>query len=339
MDIRPVSLSDASVMAHVYEVECEATRHDRPGWVPLGEAARVTAWRADNGWLRQLVGAFEDDRLIGFATSSTAHDTPGVTWIDVSVRPHHQRRGVGTVLAHAAEEASPGRVGDFVASVYRPTTDDIVSVLERFANPLGYARATTETVVELDLSGAGLTPVDPAGPYAVSSHLDGVPEHLRDAVGVLKGLVDAEAPHGELDWQPTPVSAEEYTAEIELWLGQGRTAIESIALDPHGAVVAWTCLVVAAHPDRPAQIEGTLVHSQHRGNRLGASVKLACLLAAREHGRTTRVRTSSDDQNVWMRAINAELGFLPVESEALLRKRRHSTDAHAEPTQPVRPIT
>ncbi len=36
----------------------------------------------------------------------------------------------------------------------------------------------------------------------------------------------------------------------------------------------------------------------------------------------TRVRTSSDDQNVWMRAINDELGFVPVESEILLQKRR-----------------
>ncbi len=39
-----------------------------------------------------------------------------------------------------------------------------------------------------------------------------------------------------------------------------------------------------------------------------------------------RVRTSSDNQNVWMHAINRELGFVPVESEVLLQKRRDGAD-------------
>ena len=321
MDIRPLPLADGSALADAYAVECEATRAVRPGWVPLGETTRVASWRADMGWLCRMVGAFEDDHLIGFGTSLTSRDTPDTSWINVSVLPRHQRRGIGTALARTAEEMSAARVSRLVASVYRPNAEDIEELLRRFANPLGYACATTETVVELDLAAADLTSVQPLGAYAVSSHLDGVPEHLRTEVGVLKGLVDAEAPHGELDWQPTPVSAEEYEAEIALWQAQGRTAVESIALDHHGAVVAWTCLVAAADPDRPAQIEGTLVRAQHRGKRLGAAIKVACLLAARDRTHTTQVRTSSDDRNVWMRAVNEQLGFVPVEAEMLLHKQ------------------
>ncbi|MGH3331680.1 MAG: hypothetical protein ACRDPJ_10315 [Nocardioidaceae bacterium] len=79
---------------------------------------------------------------------------------------------------------------------------------------------------------------------------------------------------------------------------------------------------MAADAARPAQVEGTMVLTQHRGRRLGSAVKIASLLAARDHGRTARVRTSSDDQNVWMRAINDGLGFVPVESEILLQKQR-----------------
>ncbi len=97
------------------------------------------------------------------------------------------------------------------------------------------------------------------------------------------------------------MSVEEYAAEIALAQEQGRTTIESVALDPDGAVVAWTGLVVAADPARAAQIEGTLVLAEHRGHGLGRAVKVASLHAAREHGRATRVRTSSDDENVWMR--------------------------------------
>ena len=106
-------------------------------------------------------------------------------------------------------------------------------------------------------------------------------------------------------------------------------AVESIALDRHGDVAAWTCVVLSADHERPAQIEGTLVLRQHRGHRLGRAVKIASLLAARDHGTTTRVRTSSDDQNVWMRAINDDLGFVPVESEIVLHKQREKGTAQA----------
>ncbi len=210
----------------------------------------------------------------------------------------------------------------FVASAYRPTVTELESLARKFAQPLGYTRATAETVVELDLVRAELPALQAPDGYTVETYVNGVPGHLRAQVGVLKGLVDAEAPHGELGWQPTPVSASEYQDEISLWQLQGRTAVESIALTGQGVVAAWTCLVLAADTGRPAQIEGTLVLTPHRGRGLGRAVKIASLHGARDHGSTSRVRTSSDDQNVWMRTINDELGFVPVESEIVLQKHR-----------------
>jgi len=177
-------------------------------------------------------------------------------------------------------------------------------------------------VVELDLAGPGFEPTPPPDGYQVRTYVGGVPEALRAQVGVIKGMVDAEAPSGDLAWQATPVSVEAYDAEIRLWREQGMTPVEFVALDPGGTVVAWTCLVGAPDPQRPAHVEGTLVLEQHRGHRLGAAVKSASLLAARAHTRAARVRTSSDDDNVWMRATNARLGFVPVESEVVLHKQR-----------------
>ena len=320
--VRALDPADPSALAGAYAVECEATRQSRQGWVPLGESARVVAWRADNGWAVHLIGAFEDGSLIGFASSSTAHDTPDTAWVNASVLPHHQRRGVGTRLVLAAEEMSPERVSRFVANAYRPTAAQIDRLARKFAQPLGYTRATTETVVELDLVGADLPALRPPDGYIVSTYLNGVPNHLRAQVGMLKGLVDAEAPNGELGWEPSPVSAQEYHDEISLWQSQGRTAVESIALTGHGVVAAWTCLLLAADASRPAQVEGTLVLAQHRGLGLGRAVKAASLRAARNQGGAMRVRTSSDDQNLWMRAINDELGFSPVEFEILMQKQR-----------------
>lgn len=322
MDLRRLDLADDSALTDAYAVECAATQHVRRGWVPMSSGARLLSWRADDGWRRLLVGAFQGDRLVGFATSLTAHDTPATSWLSVAVLPEQQRRGIGSRLVRAAERSSPDDATRFVASAYRRTPAEIEVLVAGFAEPLGFERATTETVVELDLGAAELTPVPPAEGYTVATFVDGVPEPLRARVGVLKGLVDAEAPSGALEWQPAPVPVEEYVAEIALWQRQGRTAIETVALDHLGDVAAWTC-VVAAHATtgRPAQTEGTLVLTPHRGRRLGTTVKSANLAAARARG-VLRVRTSSDDQNVWMRAINEQLGFVPIESEVVLHRRR-----------------
>jgi len=322
VDLRLLALSDDAALRQAYEVECEALQAVRHGWVPLGPRARIAAWQARNGWQRRIVGAFDGEALVGFASSATADDTPDTTWVDVHVHPDHQRRGIGSQLARAAEASAPDAVVRLVASAYRPTQAAADSLVEGFAAALGYARATDETVVELDLDSADLAEsVAPQG-YTVSTHVDGVPPSLRREVGVVKGLVDAEAPNGDLAWEPTPVSEEEYAAEIALWTAQGRTAVESVALDGHGAVAAWTCLLLpAGDSTRAAQVEGTLVLGTHRGRGLGRAVKVASLRAARERRAGLRVRTSSDNQNVWMHAVNRGLGFVPVESEVLLQKR------------------
>lgn len=319
MDVRALELSDDVALGAAYVVECAATAHCRPGWVPLGEAPRLTAWRASAGWSRRLLGAFVAGELVGVASCATADDTPDTAWVDVSVSPLRQGAGVGSALVRAAEALAGPGVTRLVGSVYRPFSHDIDRLVRAFAGPLGYTVATTETVVELDLERAELEPSPPHDGFVVETHVNGVPEHLRAEVGVLKGLVDAETPHGELGWQPSAVSPEEYAQELATWLRQERTAVESVALDDSGAVAAWTCLLLPANPARPAQVEGTLVLADHRGKRLGTAVKVSSLLAARERG-VRRVRTSSDDGNEWMRAINGELGFVAVESEALLHK-------------------
>ncbi|VXB42597.1 conserved hypothetical protein [Nocardioides sp. AX2bis] len=319
MRFRRLDLGDDAALAEAYAVECAATARARPGWVPLGEAARVAAWRAEGGWTRRLVGAVEADRLVGLGAGQVAADTPDTCWVAVSVLPEEQHHGVGSALVRAVEAEAPAGVRRFVASAYRPTAEALDRLVQGFATPLGYAQATTETVVELDLHRSVL-PTAPAAPgYTVATFVDGVPDRLRAQVGELMGLVDAEAPHGDLGWEPTPVSPEQYAAEVGLWRAQGRTVIESLAQDGRGDVVAWTCLLVAADQARPAQVEGTVVRAEHRGRGLGRAVKVASLRTAQAHGGATRVRTSSDDANVWMRSINDGLGFVPVESEVLLQ--------------------
>lgn len=196
VDIRPLDLADDNTLAAAYRIECAATQRVRSGWVPLGEDARILGWRADTEWTKHLIGAWDCAQLLGFAACMTADDTPDTTWIDVSVDPQHWGRGLGSALARAAEDASPASTTRFVASAYGLTPDVKDPLIRRFAQPLGYAVATTETVVELDLHSTSLPVPLVADGYEVSTYVNGVPEQFREQVGQIKGLVDKKAPNG-----------------------------------------------------------------------------------------------------------------------------------------------
>src|SRR4051812_16478356 len=156
ISVRRLDLDDDGELTAAYAVECVATRHVRPGWVPLGEAARIAAWRARDGWDRQLLIAADGAEVVGVAISSTARDTPDTCWVEVSIDPRAQGRGLGARLVGAVQDDAAPSVRRFVASVYRPTAADVERLVRGFAHPLGYSAATTETVVELDLWKAAL---------------------------------------------------------------------------------------------------------------------------------------------------------------------------------------
>lgn len=322
MIIRRLDLADNQALADAYEVERAANLKSRPDWVGRGLDARIFGWRAEDGWVKRLLGAWDGSTLQGFVAGMTSEDEPETTWIFIWVHPEYQDNGIGSALIVAAEADSPSTTTRFVTSAYRPTVENIAALEKRFLNPLGYTVATTETVVELDLQAADLPPIPAVEGYTISTHLNGVPVRYRAQVGQIKGLVDAEAPNGELGWSETAVSPAEYASEIDRWVAQGSAAVESIAVTENDDVAAWTCLVSAVTDERPADIEGTLVLREHRGHGLGAAVKLASLYEAKKLEAVSRVRTSSDDQNTWMRSINTGLGFKPVESEAIFHKTR-----------------
>lgn len=319
MRIEPLDLSDDDVLHRACAIERSANGQVRPGWQGLSAETRVAGWRAHDGWAKALFGTWSGDALTGFGISMTADEEPDTTWAFAWTHPEFQRRGIGTALMREAEtrfSSSPR----MVSRAYRTTLEELRGLERRFLSPLGHAMATTETVVELDLRSATLAEPPLAAGYSLITCVNGVPEHLREQVGRIKGLVDAEAPHGDLGWMESPVSAAEYAAEIGRWVAQGSMVVESLALDADGRVAAWTCLVTSSTADRPAQVEGTLVLTAHRGRGLGAAVKLASLSALKRLGSARSVRTSSDQDNTWMRAINTRIGFTPVESEAIFQK-------------------
>ncbi|RKW71126.1 GNAT family N-acetyltransferase [Galactobacter caseinivorans] len=175
MQLRPLDVNDHPGMVAAFQVECAATQHARPGRVSQSQDARLLGWRAEDGLRKRLIGAWDEETLLGFAAGMNATDSPETTWVFVWVAPQHQARGIGTTLVRAIENASVESTNSFVASAYRPTAQEVEWLTQTFARRLGYTLATSETVVELDLAHADLPEASAARGYTISPHLNGVP--------------------------------------------------------------------------------------------------------------------------------------------------------------------
>ena len=126
--------------------------------------------------------------------------------------------------------------------------------------------------------------------------------------------------HGDLGWSPAPVTAGEYQDELSLWRAQGRTL----------ASRSRSTSEVTSSPGRAWSSRRTpLGRPRCRAPWRGSST-VGGGSTARSRSRRGRAQpddflarsTSSEDRNVWMCAINDEIGFVPVESEILFQKPR-----------------
>lgn len=326
LTVRSLDLFDDADITAFHRVRWAALGHGRPHVVPSRLAEFTRSWRSgpeQDGWRRQAVGVFEGGELraVAYVQESLDDDGLDTSWVGVHTDPAHQRRGFGARAFAAVEPLVDASRARMLATTHVPTPEVAGHGYRRFAERLGFVVGTSATAVALDLPVAVPDEPTPTG-YRIESHVDGVPEHFRVGLGVLKGLVDAEAPSGDIPWEAAPVTPERYAHEIAALTATGGHAVESLAVDERsGEVVAFTEIAAYDDPDRPCNQEGTLVRSDHRGRGLGRAVKLANLRALQQTlPRHRRILSESDDANTWMHAVNAGLGFRPVETILYCRK-------------------
>lgn len=308
IDILPLDLADDEVLAGAFEVETAATKAVRPGWAPLPVETRIGRWRDDSIFSTRLIGAHEDGALLGLGAVSSYPPEPERIWFSVHVHPDHWRRGIGTRLVQAMERELPVECRSIVSGQDLADQAAADALASGFCEPLGYRCGTRSLFFETNLADRtwGEHPA-PEG-WRVETHVDGVPEELREELGILMGKVDAEAPSGEIEWQERAVTPQEYQSELDAALREGTHVVEAIALNAEGRIGAWTSLHTAPAPYRPAMVGATLVLEEYRGQRLGLAIKAAIAQTAAELS-VTRLQTESDEANRWMHAVNRQLGF------------------------------
>lgn len=158
--------------------------------------------------------------------------------------------------------------------------------------------------------------------YELRSWVGPVPDDLLQGWAELTTTLMTEAPLGEMEREPEAVDLAALREGEELGRRQGRTKLNTVALDAAGTVVAYTDIATTVHEPTRAYQWGTLVRRADRGHRLGTAVKVANLaLLQRETRGLEVVVTWNAEVNDHMIGVNEQLGFAPVERLGELQKR------------------
>ncbi|ADB35078.1 hypothetical protein Kfla_6075 [Kribbella flavida DSM 17836] len=200
---------------------------------------------------------------------------------------------------------------------------------EGFAAALGFSPANHEVhrVLELPLEDAFLEKLCAEAAerhqgYQLRSWQDRCPDELVDAYAALQATFALEAPQGELEVEAERWDAARVRSVEEQSRAQGRHGWITVAVAPDGTLAGNTELYVGEHDPGKAFQWGTLVSPPHRGHRLGLALKARNHLELqRVHREPLVVHTWNGEQNTAMNAVNARLGFHPVERHEEWQRR------------------
>ena len=291
---------------------------DRPH-PTLWSAAEVLAGLRRHDPTRESVvhAAVDDGRVVGGARVDLPRlDNLALAEVVLAVPPAARCRGVGTALAAAVRTsaAAEGRTS-LLTVLERPV--DVVGTWpgEAFAAAQGLSLRQTNLRRDLTLPVpaerlAALRTEAEAGSrgYVVRTWEGPSPDPIRHAA--LAARMSTDVPQGDLEYEAESWDADRVLANEARITAQGRRWWTSVALDPAGGWVGLSEMGWAStQPDRFYQWD-TIVLREHRGHRLGMTLKLATLAAATAAVLGARqVHTWNAETNAPMVALNVALGF------------------------------
>ncbi|AEB47543.1 GNAT family N-acetyltransferase [Micromonospora maris] len=241
---------------------------------------------------------------------------------DLVVHPAYRRRGVGRALLDRGLDVlrERGRVRvSTMSAAHLPGQPDRPSPATAFATTVGATDALVDVRRRLDTRHLDQARLDAllaearartAG-YELLFWQGGTPEeHLAD-VAYLDGRLLADAPMGDLAWEPEQIDAERVRGTDRALAARGRRRYHAgVRHQATGRLVAWTLLDVGASTGWHAFQQITIVDPEHRGHRLGLLAKIENLRHLLAHEPAVQaIDTFNADSNEHMIAINEQLGF------------------------------
>lgn len=324
--IDPLDTSDDALLREAYEVHRRAQLAGREG-MPFWSLEEMSGEfrSADPGERLAVLGAHAGDGALlalGYVWLPLL-DNVDKAWVGLDVDPAYQRRGIGGQLAQALLDLcrAEGR-REVVAELKIPFAERETHGYRRFAERHGATLANVEVVRHLalpvpdeHLDAWEALAAERASGYTVATHVDVVPDDLVPSLCVLLAQLGVDAPTGTVEWEEEVMTPERFTHLRAELVASGRTMLETVALTPGRQVVAQTTLAVPRTGRTDVSQWGTFVHREYRGHRLGLAVKAAALRHLQaHHPQMRRITTQNAETNDHMVAINALMGFAPVET-------------------------
>lgn len=290
----------------------------------------------------------------GTVVASGAYDTktaPGTPncWITVAVRPDHQRRGIGTLLADHLEglARADGRTQWKAYAVSRQVGP--ASGPDQRQAPTGFGSVPEDEAAVRFLTGRGwrfgqvnrisrLTlPADPGvvrtlaerarvaagSDYRVHTWTGRTPPAWQDGIALLETRMSTDAPEGDMQ-EPEDVWTRERLEEHEAQLERSPRTRLTVAVEhvPSGTLVGFTQLAVPHEARQPVMQADTLVLREHRGHRLGWLLKAVGIQQVeQEFPGHPSIITFNAEENRPMLDVNEAVGFVGVGSEGIWEHR------------------
>jgi GNAT superfamily N-acetyltransferase len=324
VDIQEIEVHDDAQFHDFYVNMRDAMLYQRPHAPMWSEREAQVMFRHDEPTEEMhAFGAYDDGRLVGGAELFyPLLDNTHMSYFEVAVAPQNRRQGIGSaVLEHVVDVIrSRGRTV-LLGGSNLPLDERETHPYTQFARRHGFAIASVEVRRDLRLP----VPVDriaaweeEAEPhysgYRLETFVDTLPEQYLESYCALTNRLSIDAPTGDIELEPEGMTPQALRVREQKVKEQGRTLLETLALDKADQVVGQTTLAVPSDvPDLVMQW-GTIVLPEHRGHRLGMAVKARNLreLQAAFPDRA-RIVTTNSEANDHMLAINVSMGFEPVE--------------------------
>jgi GNAT superfamily N-acetyltransferase len=258
--------------------------------------------------------AIEDDDVVGFAhcwwwSAENRHLVDS----SVHVLPERRRRGIGrTLIERLIEDAR----ADGRRSLTMPARQGADS--EQFVQAMGATESLVERHSILEIADVDWALVErsapPAPGYRLVSWDEDPPEELLPSLARAQESMD-DAPKGTLDILRDTWTTDMLRAIYALSAARGyRRLVIAAVHEESGEVAGFTELQIPPGRNEYGEQGDTVVVPEHRGHRLGMSIKSAMLQRVRcEAPELERISTWNAEENQWMLAVNVALGFRPAE--------------------------
>ncbi|MFG1889586.1 GNAT family N-acetyltransferase [Micromonospora sp. NPDC049051] len=326
--IAPLDAADQAAVDEAYRIGAAANEADLPDFPPFCRRRFDAAVRHPMPGNEPLWALA---RLDGVPAGYLALDLPQLdntenATAELVVHPEHRRRGVGRALhEHAVRllrERGRKRVVAMAVTTL-PGGPPRSGAGAAFAASTGARPALAEVRRRLDttrLDHDGLAAAlagarSRAAGYRVVRWQGHTPEEYVADIAYLDGRLMADAPLGEVEWEPERVDADRLRSTERAFDARGRRRYHTaLRHEASGRLVAWTLLDVGASADWHAFQQITIVDPDHRGHRLGLLAKVENLHHLLAHEPAVRaIDTFNAAENAHMVRINEQLGFRPVD--------------------------